>query len=276
MERADVPEGFIRLSDAAHRLERGVWGCQLAKPVPLQAIKPSDLRGGTVAFNLRNLRARKRKLGSLMAWGEEKDGILVIRPKDRKAGSLGFGPWKEEAGKLLRAAAIQGQLGIYVSPDNEAAIKKYGREPLRLPCDVLQRMIPQRGSLPDHPIRCSLKLAGGDSKVFDLLRTGVLLVHTKEFDSWYRSERAKGRWPSQRSKRRTGRPSKQTDGLAIAVESLMREQQTSIPKLRRRLIALGRNDVPSLDTLGRLVDRRYRETGEPALRRTRRLRRKPG
>lgn len=198
--------------------------------------------------------------------------MFVIRPEHRKVGSLGFGPWREEAGKLLRTAVIQGKLGVYVSPVGAAAIKNYRPEPLKVPCDILRRMIPQRGSLPDHIVRPSLKLTGADEKIFDLLRNGVLLVHAKEFDHWYRSERANGKWPSQRSNRRKGRPSKQTDGLRAAVMTLMREQNTSIPELRRRLIAFGRTEVPSLDTLRRLVDRQYRETGEPALRRTKRFR----
>lgn len=271
MESVDVLKDFIQLSDAAHRLERGIWG-GLPKPAPLQAIKSSDLRGGSVVFDLRGVGGRKRKLRSLLAWGEEKNRKFVIRPGHRKVGSLGFGPWREEAGKLLRTAVIQGKFGVYVSPVGAAAIKKCRPELLKVPCDTLRRMIPQRGSLPDHTVRPSLKLAGGDEKVFDLLRNGVLLVHTKEFEDWYRSERANGKWPSQRSKRRKGRPSKQTDGLTTAVMTLMREQKTSIPELRRRLIALGRTEVPSLDTLGRLVDRQYRETGEPALRRTKRFR----
>ena len=167
---------------------------------------------------------------------------------------------------------MQGKLQIYVFPVKKPAIKKYGPEPLRVPCDVLRRMIPQRGRLPDHAIRHSLKVTGKDETASDLLGNGVLLVHAEEFDDWYRSERANGKWPSQRSKRRTGRPSKQTDRLATAIVTLMREQKTSIPELRRRLIDSGRTEVPSLDTLGRLVDRQFRETGEPALRRTRRFR----
>ena len=138
MEREDVPEDFIQLSDAAHRLERGIWG-GLPKPVPLQAIKSRDLRGRSVAFDLRSV--SKRKLRSLLAWGEEKNGMFVIRPEHRKVGSLGFGPWREEAGKLLRTAVIQGKLGVYVSPVGAAAIKNYRPEPLKVPCDILRRMI---------------------------------------------------------------------------------------------------------------------------------------
>jgi len=44
--------------------------------------------------------------------------------------------------------------------------------------------------------------------------------------------------------------------------------------LHRLLVASGRSDVPSQDTLARLVDQLHRETGEAALLRTPRARRK--
>ncbi len=54
----------------------------------------------------------------------------------------------------------------------------------------------------------------------------------------------------------------------------MRERKTSIPRLRRHLLELGHSDVPSEDTLARLVDELYTETGEPAFRRAKRSRQK--
>ena len=132
-----------------------------------------------------------------------------------------------------------------------------------------------RGSLPDHP-RASMKAAGGDGKLFRSLNTGLLLVRRSEFDVWYQRERAKNRWPSQRStsKQRDGRPSVQTDELRTAVINAMRERKTSIAALRRRLVGSGRADIPSLDTLERLVDQLYRETGEAEFFRMKRARRK--
>ena len=190
---------------------------------------------------------------------------------------MGFGPWKEEAGRQLRSAAIEGKLAIYGFAKSQSPIDNLHRSPVVLPKAVLSRMIPRRGGLPDEPVRVSLKIAGGDQKILNLFRIGkgLLLVNVKEFNSWYRLERAKGKWSSQRSKlkRREGRPSKQTNTLRQAVMNAMCEQKTSIAALRRRLVASGRTDVPSLDTLERLVDQLYRETGEQALRRARRFRR---
>jgi hypothetical protein len=147
-----------------------------------------------------------------------------------------------------------------------------------LPAAVISQMIPRRGGLPDHPLRPTLKTAGGDQKILALLQVGLLVVRVKEFNAWYVFERTKGKWPSQRSKlkRREGRPTKQSEALEVAVISLMREQKTSIPKLCQRLVDSGRAKIPSLDTLARLVDRLYRETGDPALRRMRRSRRHRG
>jgi len=102
---------------------------------------------------------------------------------------------------------------------------------------------------------------------------GVLLVRTTDFEAWYQSERGKGKWPSQRSKSKlkigSGRPTKQTETMRNAVIRLVREEkwggEIGVTELRRLLIDSGRNDVPSTDTLRRMVDQLHRETGEPAL-----------
>jgi hypothetical protein len=225
-----VPDGYLRLSDAVERLARGFWG-GLQRPKPLQ----------------------------------------TMDPKYRRMVSLGFGPWKTEAESILKTAATEGKLPVYVSTESCAAINDLESQRTLLPTTVLSRMIPRRGGLPDHTIRPSLKIACGDQKILELLQVGLLLVQAKDFNEWYLVERAKGNWPSQRSKkeRREGRPSKQSEGLGNAVINFMHEKKTSIARLRGRLVSSGRTDVPSLDTLRRLVDRLYRETGDPVLRRMR-------
>jgi hypothetical protein len=192
----------------------------------------------------------------------------------RKA-SVGFGPWKEKAGQCLRSAAIDGKVHVYVFGTPQSEIGDLSPEITPVPAAVLHRLIPMRGSLPDHP-RASMKAAGGDGKLFRSLNTGLLLVRRSEFDAWCQRERAKHRWPSQRStsKQRDGRPSVQTDELRTAVINAMRERKTSIAALRRRLVGSGRADIPSLDTLERLVDQLYRETGEAEFFRMKRARRK--
>jgi hypothetical protein len=209
-------------------------------------------------------------------WGGLQRPIPVQKFKwQYKKISVGFGPWKEKAGQCLRSAAIDGKVPVYVFGTPQSEIGDLSPEITLVPVIALRRLIPIRGSLPDHP-RASMKAAGGDGKLFRSLNTGLLLVRRSEFDAWYQRERAKRRWPSQRStsKRRDGRPSVQTDDLRTAVINAMRERKTSIAALRRRLVGSGRADIPSLDTLERLVDQLYRETGEAEFFRMKRARRK--
>src|SRR5258705_2442465 len=241
----DLPKDFLRISCAVNRLSDGMWG-GLQRPDPVAAIK-----------------------------------------QDQKKLSLGFGPWGEKAGRRLRAAAVRGKLAIYIfakpqvrSGDHhltDCSPEKI--EPLVVPVNVVKRLIASRGGLPDHPIRPSIKTAEGNEKLFALLTVGLLVVRASDFDVWYQSERAKGRWPSQRSKLKiNGRPTKQTDPLRNAVVALVHDDKWNdknpISALHRLLVASGRSDVPSQDTLARLVDQLNRETGEAALLRTPRPRRK--
>jgi len=48
-------------------------------------------------------------------WGglQRPDPVAAIKQGQKKL-SLGFGPWGEEAGRRLRAAAVRGKLAIYV------------------------------------------------------------------------------------------------------------------------------------------------------------------
>ena len=219
------PEDFLRISCAANRLADGMWG-GLRRPDPVAAIK-----------------------------------------QDQKKLSLGFGPWGEKAGRRLRAAAVRGKLTIYVFAKPEIRSKDHHltdcssekMEPLVVPVDVVKRLIASRGGLPDHPIRPSIKTAQGNEKLFALLTVGLLVVRASDFDVWYQSERAKGSWPSQRSKLKiNGRPTKQTDPLRNAVLALVHDRKWNgknpISALHRMLVASGHSEVPSQDTLARLVD----------------------
>jgi hypothetical protein len=110
-----------------------------------------------------------------------------------------------------------------------------------------------------------MKTAGGDRELYGLLKTGVILLRAKDFEVWYRKERKKGRWPSQQSRmKKTGRPSVRIQGLKDAILVALREGKTTVAELRRRLEAAGRN-LPSLDTLARLVDQLHSEMGGPEL-----------
>jgi hypothetical protein len=151
-----------------------------------------------------------------------------------------------------------------------------------VPVGVLNGLMTSRGGLPDHAYRPSIKTAGGDEGLLALLTTGLLVVRTMEFEVWYRSERAKGRWASQRARKKKpeGRPSKQTEALRNAIFGLVRDLKwngkAGITALHNLVVISGRSDIPSPDTLARLVDRMHQETGEAELRRTARARRTQG
>jgi hypothetical protein len=241
----DVPADFLPLSRAVNRLADGMWG-GLLRPEPVVAIK----------------RVHKKL-------------------------SLGYGPWREKAGRRLRAAAMRGKLVIYVlakpqvrsATDDPADSAPEQIEPFAVPVTVVKRLIASRGSLPDHPIRPSIKTAEGNEKLLALLTVGILAARASDFDLWYRSERAKGRWASQRSKLKiNGRPTKQTDALRNAVLALVHDHKWNgkepISALHRILVASGRTEAPSHDTLARLVDQLHRETGEAGLLRITRARHK--
>ena len=188
---SEVLKGFLRLSDATNRLADGMWG-GLRRPEPVKESKDIE-----------------NKL------------------------SVGFGPWREEAGWHIRAAAVKAELVVYViarpqdrskdSNPTEPSPKQI--EPVALPVNLLKRLITSRSGLPDHPIRPTLKTAEGNENLFALLARGLLVVCARDFDIWYRSERAKGKWASQRSKSevRNGRPTKQTEGLRNAILALVRD-----------------------------------------------------
>jgi hypothetical protein len=242
-----VPHGFLRFSDAICRLADGMWG-GLRGPAPVRAIKRIEKRA-----------------------------------------SIGFGPWRERAGQRLTAAVKKGRLTVYIFAEPQALFKScalarrspQGLEPVPVPVSVLARLITTRGSLPDHPIRPTIKTAEGDEKLLGLLTVGVLVIRASDFDVWYRSERAKGKWPSQRSRLKIGggRPTKQDERVRNAVIGLARDGKwsgkVSIAKLHRLLIASGRIEpTTSPDTLARLVDQLHAETGEAEFFRVKRARRK--
>jgi hypothetical protein len=177
-------------------------------------------------------------------------------------------------------AVKKGKLEVYVCAIPPVLLGDAHSEPMAMPLSVLARLITTRGSLADHPIRPSLMTTAGDAKLLRLLTTGILTIRTSDFEAWYRSERAKGTWPSQRSKsnpRRAGRPTKRTEGLRNGVIKLVRDGQwsgkKSLPELRRLLGALG-NIAPSVDTLARLVDQLHSEAGESEYRRNKRRRKR--
>jgi hypothetical protein len=124
-----------------------------------------------------------------------------------------------------------------------------------------------------------LKTADGKETLLALLTSGLLVVRRREFLGWYREERAKHKWASQKAAigRGRGRPTKRTERLRKAILALVLDGDWSaketFTKLRRLLLARGDSDAPSVDTLARLVRDLHRERGESGLYRPARVRR---
>jgi hypothetical protein len=133
---------------------------------------------------------------------------------------------------------------------------------------VLKRLIGWRNAIPDHVIRPTLKTAGNNVQLLVLLTVGILVVQEEEFKRWYKLERARYKWPSQRSSTRPkrGRPAKR-DAVRSNVIALVQKgiwcASDGIPKLRRLLLTNDGHYIPSVDSLRRLVDQMHAETGEP-------------
>jgi hypothetical protein len=245
-EKQHPPQGYLLLSEAYARHHAGAWG-------GFQSFPPAEA-------------LRKKHIPS-----------------------VGFGARRTYAAQPVTAAVRHRNLRVYVVADPNLGPNidrprwpvASTKEPVIMPADVLRRLITPRDMVPDHAICPTLKIAGGDSNLYVLLRVGTLVVQEVEFEDWYRSQRSKGRWPSQqsRSKRTPGRPTKQTESLKNAVLMLVRDQawkiKDGIAKLRSLILERGEpKDVPSADTLERFVSRLYLETGDPAFRRVSRVRKK--
>jgi hypothetical protein len=244
MEKQYPPQGYLLLSEAYARHHAGVWGGFQSFP-PAQSIR-----------------------------------------KTHKT-SVGFGARRTYAAQPVTAAVRHGNLRVYLVADPYLGpnIDRTNwpvaptKEPVNVPKDVLRRLIAPRDVLPDHALCPTLKTAGGDSNIYVLLRVGAFVVQEGELEEWYRSQRSKGKWPSQqsRAKRTPGRPTKQTKSLKNAVLTLVHDQTWSIKDgivtLRSLILKRGEpKDVPSADTLERLVSRLYLETGDLAFRRVSRVR----
>jgi hypothetical protein len=246
---------LMLLSEAHRRLRDGMYG-NLSPPAPL-------------------VESRKRE----HPW----------RPRIR------WGPHLSRASQTIRGAAIDGGLTLYAMSASVMPQLKNGRldaasieDTLRFPVprELVGRLITSRGGLPDHPIAVSRsrKLRDFASEEFLLhLAQSVLVVKRSEFEAWYRSERRRQRWPSQRpnvqghKRRRAGRP--KLDDLKITILQHVRDRETwsgkqpigeLIEQLRWHHPHVR---VPSYNTFRRIIDELQEETGEPRLIRQRKVRR---
>lgn len=195
--------------------------------------------------------------------------------------SVGWGPQREHAAKLIDEAISTGDLPVYVLADS--AVDEAARESRQIPLEILTKMPRRRGGLPDHPIRPEGvldKTAARKEFLAALLRSALYLPRDV-FDAWYERTRSKRNWPSQRSSKRprTGRPSKQTDVLRHRIIALVNEgqwsaQQNSLASLIRLLKAKG--ETPSRQTIERILEQLYREKGDDRYRTGKRAKRTTG
>jgi hypothetical protein len=182
--------------------------------------------------------------------------------------SVGWGPQKEHAAKLIDQAIMKGDLSVYVL--SRSAEDNAHRAPLQVPLGVLGRMIRTHGGLPDHAIAPMRRFAKDavTPELLAALSKSALHLRRDEFDAWYEKTRKKRNWPSQRSseKSRIGRPPKQTEELRNPIFGLVNYNlwsaaQNSIADLVRLLKSKG--VTASRQTVERTVEQLHRETGDP-------------
>jgi hypothetical protein len=238
-----TPEGYLRPSEAARILASGIFG------------------GG-------------------------KRPELVSKFKAEFPGArIHSGPQREQAAERLMDAVTKGELPLYIwnrSARNVAPNSSVDHVPVK----IARRLRPNRGGLPDYPYRVSTTLIDSLREHPTLLaafqgglmghkRAGAFLLSNEEFRAWYERERSRGKWPSQRSsiKPRRGRRSSTNEALISLVVEAVNEGKWAADqgtKALCRLLEGSGHAVPSHDTMHRLIDRLFIETGIEALRRKRR------
>jgi hypothetical protein len=207
-------------------------------------------------------------------WGNapRSEPVREIKQIERDL-SVGFGPRKEYAAAVLRADALQGTLPVCVR--GRPAARQSRVDPERVPPELLKRLLPVRGGLPDHPTHLRRRVAADgpcDDALLLHLRRGQLVVRRSDFVHWYARKRAKGDWPSQTNKvgSRRGRPTKVTGSLRSAILAIVHDgawrAADGMPDLQRLMIERG-HKPPSCDTLERAVDKLHRLMGKTSLRR---------
>jgi hypothetical protein len=188
--------------------------------------------------------------------------------------TIGFGPRKEDAVTLIDDALKKGELSVFVLPEsNERGT------PLKVPSEVLGKMIRIRGGLPDRVVQ-PIRIFAGDPIAPELLAAlskSALYLRRKEFEPWYKTGRKKRNWPSHAKQRNSlrqhpnnkppmGRPSKQNDLRAPIVMLVAEGSWSARQKIADlvRLLLKFKGVVADRDTARRVVDQLYKETGKQA------------
>ena len=194
---------------------------------------------------------------------------VVDAKKHYPKASIGWGLRKQSAAKTVDAAIQSGKLSLYTFGASERG-GMVG--PIRVPLEVVARMIRARAGLPDHMIRPSVDMLRDKlvtAELFSALSNSALYLRRSEFDVWYDDQANRRRWSSQRKiKKKTkkapiGAPSKQTDELLTSIIARVEEgswtAKDGIAKLATLLISRG---APKRNTLRRAVDQIHIETGD--------------
>jgi hypothetical protein len=244
-----APEGYLTLLEVQNSLIRGIWAGIGRAELAAETARKADATG-----------------------------------KSR----LGFGPRHDRVQAVLKKACLSGKLKLYVAVDDSRcdkrlrAVPAWPKKPVPLPENLLEHVfITVDGRMPANFAIRPRREAVGSDRMFALLQCGQIVLRESEFRRWLKPERRKRKWPSQRAlanvRRGVGRPRKQAIRLKILILGLAREGawdgRRPLMELHR-MLAEKMESLPSVDTIGRVVDEAFAETGAPELRRRRRIRRK--
>jgi len=192
--------------------------------------------------------------------------------------SVGWEGRRTLAAKRIRRAAMRGEFAVFVTTTGE---------PMLLSGDVVARIIPVRGGLPDRAARVHCRPDGPERLLRPVLARGVLVVRSDQFGLWYQAEKAKRSWPSQRAQRQgragsprpRGRPARMTEAIRNVILGYVNEHRWNGGMGNAALRRLLLRDMPettlSEDTLARWVDAYYQETGDAGFRVRKRRKRSP-
>jgi hypothetical protein len=185
-------------------------------------------------------------------------------PFNRDA-SVGPTEQKLMAGRAIYNAIKEGE--IVVIAEGGSLLAPTILDPRLLACVIGL----SRGRMTDHVLqmagRTNEETPGTSNLPADLrtlagkLEGARLLVSKQEFEKWLAAEKAKRLWPSQKvaktGKPPRGRTRKDRDLWFNQIERLLNDGTwtfvKSIPALRRALVENGQINVPSEDTLARIV-----------------------
>jgi hypothetical protein len=225
---SEAERGFLLMSEAVARLEGGMFGGNIRRPEPVEAIKKLDPRI-SVGFGLHRQKAAS-----------------VIH-KAIMAGRLGV--------HVFASPGADGVCRVLQVPINvlERLFKSRGGLPdhaIRLPFNLVR----------DHAVAPELFAALSSSAMF--------LKSTEFKGWYQRQKRQRLWPSQRKSvKPRAGRPSKQTDELLISIRARAAENSWSasegIAQLVKLLVSHGQ---PTRNTVRRAVERLYEETGDPQFR----------